>query len=119
VLFSQLGDDLVIRVWGENLASYKCYCFDFVNREHQYTSSNRMMSKSTPWKLHTSRARRFCQLSSHWKRRRGHRFTLTQLGVIPTGRLTSFLKAPLSASHSRTTRIAFFTYPCMSLMMPL
>ena len=26
----------MIRVWGEDLASSACYCFDFVNREHQY-----------------------------------------------------------------------------------
>ena len=36
VTFSQLRDDLIIRVWGGDLASYECYCFDFVNREHQY-----------------------------------------------------------------------------------
>jgi hypothetical protein len=37
VTFSQLRDDLMIRVWGaRDLASYQRYCFDFVNRERQY-----------------------------------------------------------------------------------
>jgi hypothetical protein len=36
VKFSQLRDDLMIRVWGDDLASYESYCFDFVNRERQY-----------------------------------------------------------------------------------
>jgi hypothetical protein len=26
----------MVRVWGGDLASYQCYCFDFVNRERQY-----------------------------------------------------------------------------------
>ena len=34
--FSQFRDDLRIRFWGGDLASYRIYCFDFVNREHQY-----------------------------------------------------------------------------------
>lgn len=34
--FSRLRDDLMVRVWGGDLASYGCYCFDFVNRERQY-----------------------------------------------------------------------------------
>jgi hypothetical protein len=36
VTFSQLRDDLMVRVWGGDLASYEYYCFDFVNRERQY-----------------------------------------------------------------------------------
>ncbi|KIL59152.1 hypothetical protein M378DRAFT_169660 [Amanita muscaria Koide BX008] len=36
VTFSQLRDDLMVRVWGGDLASYECYCFDFVNRKRQY-----------------------------------------------------------------------------------
>ncbi len=36
VTFSQLRDDLMVRVWGGDLASYKRYCLDFVNRERQY-----------------------------------------------------------------------------------
>ena len=34
--YSQLREDLTIRVWGEDLASYGIYCFDFVNSERQY-----------------------------------------------------------------------------------
>jgi len=34
VTFSQLRDDLMVRVWGGDLDD--CYCFDFVNRERQY-----------------------------------------------------------------------------------
>jgi hypothetical protein len=36
VTFLQLRDDLMVRVWGGDLASYEYYCFDFVNRERQY-----------------------------------------------------------------------------------
>jgi hypothetical protein len=36
VTFSQLREDLMVRVWGGDLASYECYCFDFVNHECQY-----------------------------------------------------------------------------------
>jgi hypothetical protein len=36
VTCSQLRDDLMVRVWGGDLESYECYCFDFVNRERQY-----------------------------------------------------------------------------------
>ncbi|KAI6128526.1 hypothetical protein EV401DRAFT_891730 [Pisolithus croceorrhizus] len=36
VTFSQLRDDLMIRVWGGDLESRQCYCLDFVNRERQY-----------------------------------------------------------------------------------
>jgi hypothetical protein len=36
VTFSQLRDNLMVRVWGGDLASYEYYCFDFVNRERQY-----------------------------------------------------------------------------------
>ncbi|KAF8324827.1 hypothetical protein F5887DRAFT_1086031 [Amanita rubescens] len=36
VKFLRLRDDLTVRVWGGNLAIHKCYCFDFINREHQY-----------------------------------------------------------------------------------
>ncbi|KAF8623283.1 hypothetical protein AX17_007489 [Amanita inopinata Kibby_2008] len=36
VTFSQLRDDLIIRVWSGDLANYRCYSFDFVNNEHQY-----------------------------------------------------------------------------------
>ncbi|KAM6504281.1 hypothetical protein JOM56_001224 [Amanita muscaria] len=36
VKFSQLTDDVMIRVWGGDLATYHCYCFDFVNHEPQY-----------------------------------------------------------------------------------
>ena len=34
--FSQLRDNLMIRVWGGDLAFCECYCFDFVNREREY-----------------------------------------------------------------------------------
>ena len=34
--YSKLGDDLMVRVWGGDLASYGLYCFDFVNGEHQH-----------------------------------------------------------------------------------
>jgi len=36
VTFSKLRDDLMVRVWGGDLASYECYCFDFVNCARQY-----------------------------------------------------------------------------------
>jgi hypothetical protein len=36
VTFAQLRDDLMIRVWGGDLASYQLYSFDFVNGERQY-----------------------------------------------------------------------------------
>jgi hypothetical protein len=36
VTLSELRDGLMVRVWGGDLASYECYCFDFVNHEHQY-----------------------------------------------------------------------------------
>jgi hypothetical protein len=36
VTFTELRDGVMIRVWGGDLASYQCYCFDFVNRERQY-----------------------------------------------------------------------------------
>jgi hypothetical protein len=31
-----MRDDLMVRVWGGDLASYEYYCFDFINRERQY-----------------------------------------------------------------------------------
>ncbi|KAI6137359.1 hypothetical protein F5141DRAFT_1209689 [Pisolithus sp. B1] len=37
VTFLQLQDDPIVQViWGGDLESYQCYCFDFVNRECQY-----------------------------------------------------------------------------------
>ncbi|KAF8236828.1 hypothetical protein L208DRAFT_1421779 [Tricholoma matsutake] len=45
--------------------------------------------------------------------------TPMQPGVIPTGRLTSFMKAPFFILHSRTTLIIFSTYPCEPLRIPL
>jgi hypothetical protein len=36
VRFSQMKDDLMVRVWGGDSASYERYCFDFYNRERQY-----------------------------------------------------------------------------------
>lgn len=36
VKFSQLRDDLMVRVWGGDLERYEYYCLDFVNHERQY-----------------------------------------------------------------------------------
>ena len=83
------------------------------------TSSHQMTSKFTPWQLHSARAPRFCPLRIHWKRRRRSRYIPTQPGVIPTGRLTSFVKVPFSILRNRTTRIIFSTYPSEPLMVPL
>lgn len=36
VFLSQLRDDIMIRVWGGDLATNNLYSFDFVNKERQY-----------------------------------------------------------------------------------
>ncbi|KAI6023014.1 hypothetical protein BKA83DRAFT_115944 [Pisolithus microcarpus] len=36
VKFSQLRDDLMVRVWGGDLERYEYYCLDFVNHERQH-----------------------------------------------------------------------------------
>lgn len=36
VKFSRLRDNVMIRVWGGDLASYEYYCFDSINNERQY-----------------------------------------------------------------------------------
>ena len=35
MLFARLRDDLIIRLWGDDLASNRCYRFDFINNEQQ------------------------------------------------------------------------------------
>ncbi|KAM6499206.1 hypothetical protein JOM56_004714 [Amanita muscaria] len=108
VTFSQLRDDLMVRVWGGDLASYESYCFDFVNRKCQYILTPD--DPERPGSVHGGFI---------GKGEGGRRYTPTQPGVIPTGRLTSFVKAPFSVLRSRTTRIVFSIYPCEPLMLPL
>ena len=36
VMLAKLRDDLIIRVWGGDLESYRRYSFDFVDSEHRY-----------------------------------------------------------------------------------
>ena len=118
VKFAQVRNDLMIRVWGEDLASSACYCFDFVNREHQYIltpNDVKIYTAATAF----SQASQFCPSRSRWKGRRRRHCTPTQPGMIQTGRHMSFLKAPFSVLHSRTTRILFSTYRCDTLLVRL
>ena len=116
--FSHLRDDLMIRVWGGYLESYKCYCFDFVNCERQYIlipDEVKIYTVETAF----SPSAQVLSMEDYWKRRMRSRYTPTQPGVIPTGRLPSFVKAPFSVLRSRTTRIVSSTYPSEPLMIPL
>ncbi|KIL64267.1 hypothetical protein M378DRAFT_11636 [Amanita muscaria Koide BX008] len=119
VKFSQLTDDVMIRVWGGDLATYHCYCFDFVNHERQYipTPKNiKIYSVATELSLSV---RVFSIEDSLEKAKTRPLYSLSATSVIPTGRLTSFLKACFSVLHSKTTQIVSSKYPCEFLKTPL
>jgi hypothetical protein len=107
----------MVRVWGGDLASYEYYCFDFVNRERQYILTPddvKIYSVATAFR----RSVQFLSIEQSLEEAKAT-YTPTQPGVIPTGKLTLFVKAQFSVLHNRTTRIVFSTYPCELLMMPL
>ncbi|KAM6504282.1 hypothetical protein JOM56_001225 [Amanita muscaria] len=94
VKFSQLRDDVVIRVWGGGLESLDRYCFDFVNSQGQYIP--------TPDDVKIYNVA-----------------TVFQPSVQILSMEQNLENACFSVLRRRTTRIVFSAYPCESLMTPL
>ncbi|KAF8239134.1 hypothetical protein L208DRAFT_1420849 [Tricholoma matsutake] len=115
VTFSQLRDDLMVRVWGGDLASYEYYCFNFVNRECQYILTPhdiKIYSVATAFSLSA-------QVLSIEQSLENSKATSLYSHATRHDPNWEIVKAPFFVLCSRTTLIVSSTYPGKPLRIPL